>query len=999
MGSPLASLNPSFNKKNGLANDESQPANPLASLMSVLDANADEPSGDRPDHDTLLKLGMVVGGNGLKSDGSRGAPQATGNEPLWAMLRELLQSSQGLESEAHGAAGAHSHGVRMQAAHKLIENHQAVLYDVTHPSPRTQHGLERVSESHRHHADEALAECARRLLGRQPGLHLVTTHIDAFDPTQASVWAAVYRFMEGRIHSTPEQKPDRKPDMPNNVAAAMKSVLKEIGHQGITTARAFSAPHWAMLHKALEDTGAECDSIAEGAAGGFEQVARDEAARKLISNHVNLLKDVANPSYSLNIDGKPLTQVDLERVDTGCAIYADQALREVARRLLGQRPGLQDLEMRLDTSNAAQVATWAATTRYLHGRIQAHPDEKPGRTPDMSPAAAAAMRAVLQEVGTTPAPPLRWGGLETLVERANDFESTASGIAAAHSHGARLEAASEIIRNRRQLLRDAGSASHTATNIDGKLFTASHVVEHIDGVPAVYANQVLREVVRRLLGHRPGYKQLEERFDAADYAQATAWAQTARVFTSQHNPTATLQLSLEAAAAMADVIEEVGAMAIVGTLSATTPHWVMLQKALKTGGKMLSEADGVAAAYSHAVRESAATKLIGNHENVLKDVANPSPGMNIYGKSLTQLELKRIPVGCAYYADQVLREVARRLLGRRAGLHQLEVRLDPSNEVQVLAWTATVEYLDGRIQSHPDEKPGRTPDFSQAAAAAMKAVMHEVGDAIKVTLADSTAQWATFRRALDKAPAPLGSQAAADETAALVLFDNRESILRELTGAKKVSVQTADREFEVLRLGIGSVVHSEQALRETCRLLLGEKFGGAKRNPANERQAATWATTAMVIHQQILPTLTAEEPVAAAMCSALYRVGHLHKPKPPESSRSPAASFSGSSRSPPASVRFESTQQQSALALAAMPVVESESEARMSKSAPRFRRDDMGMMNQSHTPPHIRASGAISAPHFRPFQAKNSSLLPSVVSTPDYHYQEIFSTSNAHRPY
>ena len=80
------------------------------------------------------------------------------------------------------------------------------------------------------------------------------------------------------------------------------------------------------------------------------------------------------------------------------ACYADQALREVVRRLLGQRPGTEQPEERLDPATPAQAAAWAQTAKYLEGRIQDKPEQKPGRQPDMGAAAGAAMKAVLAEV-------------------------------------------------------------------------------------------------------------------------------------------------------------------------------------------------------------------------------------------------------------------------------------------------------------------------------------------------------------------------------------------------------------------------------------------------------------------------------------------------------------------------------------------------------------------------------------------------------------------------
>ena len=80
---------------------------------------------------------------------------------------------------------------------------------------------------------------------------------------------------------------------------------------------------------------------------------------------------------------------------------------QVARRLLGQQPGLEQLAEQLEPSTPpAQAEAWAGTARYLRNRTQATPEERPGRKPDMSAAAAAAFRAVLEEVGGVAVSPL-----------------------------------------------------------------------------------------------------------------------------------------------------------------------------------------------------------------------------------------------------------------------------------------------------------------------------------------------------------------------------------------------------------------------------------------------------------------------------------------------------------------------------------------------------------------------------------------------------------------
>ena len=127
----------------------------------------------------------------------------------------------------------------------------------------------------------------------------------------------------------------------------------------------------------------------DGALAAHSVVAREEAALKLQSNHSRVLRDVCNPG-PLNIEDKPLTQLHLRRVAPKDELFADQALREIFKRLIG--------EGETAPTTQQQGVVWAATAEYLDGRLQATAAEKPGRAPDMSPAAAAAMRAVLKQL-------------------------------------------------------------------------------------------------------------------------------------------------------------------------------------------------------------------------------------------------------------------------------------------------------------------------------------------------------------------------------------------------------------------------------------------------------------------------------------------------------------------------------------------------------------------------------------------------------------------------
>jgi len=192
-----------------------------------------------------------------------------------------------------------------------------------------------------------------------------------------------------------------------------------VGFMGVTETLVASAPMWATLEGLLEKgsgpsiasllSGSRGGSKAEGLAGNHAHEAREEAARKLISNHELVLKDLVNHTTQRDVTGTvPLTQLELKRIAPELAPYVDQALRETARRLLGQRPGAHDgLEVKGDPENDAQMGAWRDTAVYLDGRIQSTAEEKPGRAPDVSAAAANAMRDVLKEVGGFCEPPKR----------------------------------------------------------------------------------------------------------------------------------------------------------------------------------------------------------------------------------------------------------------------------------------------------------------------------------------------------------------------------------------------------------------------------------------------------------------------------------------------------------------------------------------------------------------------------------------------------------------
>jgi len=111
-------------------------------------------------------------------------------------------------------------------------------------------------------------------------------------------------------------------------------------------------------------------------------LAQIEAASKLMSNREKVVKDICNQG-STAVNGGQVTQTALKRLQPGQQALVNAMVREVEGCLLGKTPGPSD----------AQV--WPDAAKYLHLRIQSTSKEMPGRTRDMSVAAATAMRTVL----------------------------------------------------------------------------------------------------------------------------------------------------------------------------------------------------------------------------------------------------------------------------------------------------------------------------------------------------------------------------------------------------------------------------------------------------------------------------------------------------------------------------------------------------------------------------------------------------------------------------
>merc|ERR1719336_2976972 len=155
---------------------------------------------------------------------------------------------------------------------------------------------------------------------------------------EALVWVQAATYLSGRIQSSAGEMPGREPDMGRAAARAMRGALAEF-----------------------------------------------EASSKLMSNRETVVADITN-SGPTAVKGGRLTQGNLKRVNGQHKGAVDKMTLEMCGGLLGKK-------MAGPAPGEAQV--WEQAAAFLNSRIQKSKNDCPGRNADMSPEAAAAMRAVL----------------------------------------------------------------------------------------------------------------------------------------------------------------------------------------------------------------------------------------------------------------------------------------------------------------------------------------------------------------------------------------------------------------------------------------------------------------------------------------------------------------------------------------------------------------------------------------------------------------------------
>ena len=465
-----------------------------------------------------------------------------------------------------------------------------------------------------------------------------------------------------------------------------------------------------------------------GAAAAHAQPAREQIARKLVSNHEIVLKDCCNPTGRVvNAPERTLTQRELVRASLYDCKHVDDMLLESACRLMGV-PSSAHLEQ-----SAEAVQARVAAFQYLaSGRIQTDANQKVDndtgrRNPDMSPQAAAAWLDVLKELAFFPMELTHQASRSQWERLAAESMREGFGAAAAHAPQSREEIARKLVGNHEKVLKDV--CNPTVHVVDKTMTLSQRELKRVPLLHCKHVDDMLLESASRLMGVPSGVRldtapeAVEARVAAFQYLAA------GRIQTDPNqrvdNPSGrrNADMSPGAAAAWLDVLKELAFFPMELTHQASRGQWERL------ASESMREGFGAAAAHAPPAREEIARKLVGNHEKVLKDVCNPTVHVVDKPTPLTQRELKRVPLLHCKHVDDMLLESACRLMGVSLG-----VRLESSPDA-TQARMAAFQYLAaGRIQTDPNQRVDnptgrRNPDMSPAAAAAWLDVLKELAGA------------------------------------------------------------------------------------------------------------------------------------------------------------------------------------------------------------------------------------------------------------------------------
>jgi len=257
-------------------------------------------------------------------------------------------------------------------------------------------------------------------------------------------------------------------------------------------------------------------------------------------------------------------------------------------------------------------------------------------------------------------------------------------------------------------------------------------------------------------------------------------------------------------------------------------------------GEMPGRAADMSAAAATAMRTvlaqiEAGSKLMSNRDTVVKDITNPGP-QAVLGGTLTQLELKRLDRASAGSVDKMLQAVASRLFGKETS--------GPPSPTEALVWAQAAGFLTGRIQGLESEMPGRAPDMSSDAAAAMRTVLGQI---------------------------EAGSK----------LMSNLQKVVQDITNPGPQAVNGGQlTQLNLKRLDRKHQASVNTMLTEVC----GRLFGITKAEPSTQDESQVWGQAAKFFAARIQASAGAcpgrqadmSGPAAAAMKTVLARISIRH---------------------------------------------------------------------------------------------------------------------------
>jgi hypothetical protein len=593
----------------------------------------------------------------------------------------------------------------MEAARALMANRHRVCSDIANAGPDnidgktlTQTDLKRVSAEDRPIVDQMYSAVCSRLVGKAPMTKPSTMR-------EVNIWADAAAFLQKRVQATPEQMPERSPDMSAGAAQAFASVCKQIENESART---------------------KADAA--------------EASKLLSANKDNVINDITNDN--------PDTQTNLVRVKS----VSKNIVKDFYAEVINVLGGAKFLSLPPDSQN---VQVWGRAARYLSSRAQGSAEEMRGRSPDMSPGAAAALRMVLDQINQATA-------------------AAAAGHTAAEALLNNKEKVSSDITNASPLTQKELTRANAKdkNHVDAFIEELANRLKGKTGKPAASPDQAsvwavaIPYFANRLQGTAdscPG-----RGADMAPDAAQAMWMSLAKM-ASDNDQAATANAAKEAAGKFKDSLgwgvsgvlmlkndeggpdlqiesQKEAVLAMVNSVcdtlegkkgakasAAQAAVWITVADYLSSRpgrafGMSAHGANAVKAVLAKVAADStivsnlnggteAAKVLRTNKEFVAKDIANAG-GKAIKESTLTQTNLERVNSANKAMVENMLDEVANCLEGKATN------KSPTGDELGV--WAAAAAYLAGRVQGSAGECPGRAPDMSPGAAKALKGVLAKI---------------------------------------------------------------------------------------------------------------------------------------------------------------------------------------------------------------------------------------------------------------------------------